>query len=663
MNISYNLFIFSLLFVFVRSNGFKIDYALNPSIKMGTFHHNTAKSNWDDGFLILNHRSNDDVVLSNVKSFKNRNSGVAIYSCHRARIQNALFAENSYYGIDVRFIGSVDIQDATIKGYTPETKTLVQPPYFNKPCISWFFNSPVGLKIPTEANWNQPGKEGANLTNVRFTDFEHSDECAESIPIAFHSEFSSNGIFDFLTVFKNVTTDGVGMVDGAGSDELGVRDIIIHDSDGSSNPSGQASSGAGVFVSDKIWMKAFAGDKCKNYPEGISYCDINSCFRTVAFKVNQGSSDNVAVIITRESDGKSIILPPISDDNTDLQYYSENAGFYAISLPSGSYRIEFLEDLWKTVWPTFVLPDWQGIPACKGFVSVENITFVEPHGQCEDLTTNGDVELGLSHWRHSNDGSPSDGEIITVEGAGVDNSTALRYINRSRPRYGVGQNLDTRCLHQSILGEYYEIQLYFRLEEGATPFVCNPSSSSYPDRCPEVKFIEFWMEEEEIFSRTTYQGASTVVPNGLGRFDILHGILEIDESMKSLERLYLDLTFVDSKFDIIVDNFFVKKLPRICEEDWVRNSNFEDGGKYWLRVGALTDIVEDSQGGKSLKIFNKGNKYHGVTQNFYLDRECLGGGEQFQIKGVSFLDYFMFILQYFSLIKTYFSFLLVLIFV
>ena len=213
---------------------------------------------------------------------------------------------------------------------------------------------------------------------------------------------------------------------------------------------------------------------------------------------------------------------------------------------------------------------------------MENITFVEPRGQCEDLATNGDVELGLSHWwQHSNGGSPSDGEIITVEGAGVDNSTAgvdnstaLRYINRSRPRHGVGQNLDTRCLHQSSLGEYYEIQLYFRLKEGATSFVCNPSTNSYPDRCPEMESNEFWMEGEEISSRIITQHATTVVPNGVGNFDIVHRVIKIDESTQSLEQLYLDLAYVDDKFDIIVDNFSVKKLPMICEEDWVRKSAF-----------------------------------------------------------------------------------------
>ena len=602
---------------------------------MGAFDHNKAKSNWDNGLKIKNYRSSvDDVVISNVKAFKNRQTGFAIYDSYSARIQNVLLAENSIHNIDMRLLDYIHIQDATIKGYTPETKSLINSPYFAKPCISYFFSSPIGLKLPTETYWgDQSDKKGANLTNVRFTDFDHSDECAASIPITFYAGDNLNGHFDFSTVFKNVTTDGRRIIDAASSDDLGVKDIIIYDSSGSTDPSGQATSRAGVLVSNKPWMKAFAGEHCANYPLEISYCATDNCFRTIRFSVDLMSSvDDLAVRVTRESDGKSTVLPYMHDENVDLQYFSGNLGFFSASLPPGSYQIEFLEDFWRQVWPTFVLPNWNGVPGCKGFVSADNITFVEPRAQCEELVVNGDVESGLHGWRHSNGGNPTDGQIITVEGSGIDNSTALRYINRRRSSFGIGQNLDTRCLHQSLLGDYYEIQLSFRLEEGSKPFICNPSSNSFPDRCPEVLFYETWIEGEETSSRLTTERATVVVPNDFGDFDLIHGVLQIDETLKSLDRLYLEFAYADKKFDIVVDNLSMKKLHLICTDNWIRNSNFEEGGKYWSRAGALTDI-ETSSSGKSIKVFNKSNKYDGVTQSLYLDKDCLRDRKRFEISG------------------------------
>ena len=48
---------------------------------------------------------------------------------------------------------------------------------------------------------------------------------------------------------------------------------------------------------------------------------------------------------------------------------------------------------------------------------------------------------------------------------------------------GIVQNLDMRCIHQNV-NEFYEIELYFRLESGTTctPFIYNPFKVSWKDR-------------------------------------------------------------------------------------------------------------------------------------------------------------------------------------
>ena len=53
-----------------------------------------------------------------------------------------------------------------------------------------------------------------------------------------------------------------------------------------------------------------------------------------------------------------------------------------------------------------------------------------------------------------------------------------------------------------------------------------------------------------------------VVPNDLGDFNLLHGVSKIDEALQSLDRLYMYVAMAPRKYDMIIDNFSIKKLPR-----------------------------------------------------------------------------------------------------
>ena len=223
------------------------------------------------------------------KAIKNRYIGISVIYSYDMTIRDSLVAENAEYGIDVKWTDNIRIEDTIIKGYTSETKALVKPPYFRMPCVSSSYSKPpTGLRLPTEIHsWNRKDDIGAYLTNVRFMDFDHSDECASIMPLRFYAGDNRHNHFSYASMFRNVTMDGGKIMDALSSDQQGVKDIILHDVDGSSDPLGQATHG--MLVSNVKSLTTFANNSCVRCPEGASYC-ADSCYRTVSFFVDQTNS-------------------------------------------------------------------------------------------------------------------------------------------------------------------------------------------------------------------------------------------------------------------------------------------------------------------------------------------------------------------------------------
>ena len=598
---------------------------------MGRFHNNVASSNGDSGFVFTYHESGQEIMITKLKAMKNRYKGVYLYASFNVTLVDGLFADNAGNSIEIRWTDNVHIQNSVIRGYTTETKALVKPPYFNKPCKSYHFNSPIGLKLPTAIHkWGRTDNCGASLTDVLFTDFDHTDECEESIPLSFQSNDNSYNHFDYLTSFQNVTINGTNIMDALTAEQDGIRDIVINDVDGSLDPAKEATK-SGMLVSDVKWLKDFVKN-CTTYPHGISYCN-DSCYRTISFMVDQYDSNHFDMKITRESDGKEVLVPYSYqyDDNLHLKKYYNNFRVFSVSLPEGTYKVEFLKDL-QQVWPRFVLSRWEGIPKCKGYVSAKNIALIEPPANCDNIIINGDMELGTHYWYHRNGNSDTKfGELLAVSGEGVDGSTALRHYNRTNGYAGIGQHLDTRCLHYN-LNEFYEIQLYFRLENGTVPFICDPFSNVWEVRCPYVTFREEKYVHEELVREYKGRKANVVIPNNLDGFNLIHGVFQIDESINVLERLFMYLETTHEDFDIILDNVSVKKLPSICGNNLIRNGNFESNSKFWNRYGN-TDISIETLSSKALKVFNRNSDYDGLYQDLYVDKSCFQERQRFKITG------------------------------
>ncbi len=600
---------------------------------MGRFNSNTARSCGSAGIRLTYHESGKKIELDNVRVAKNRYSGLYMYSVKNVTLRNSFFVDNAQYSIEMRWSDNIHIEDTIVQGYRAETKKLVSPPYFNKPCISSSFEPPIGLKLPSAIHrWDEGDNVGAIVTNVTFSDFDHFDECQEAIPINFGANDNRHNHFDYLTMFQNVSFDGTRIMDAKSSDEIGIKDIVLNDIGGYSDPLKQGYE-SGVFVRDVKWLTELASNNCTRYPNGISYC-VDTCVRTVSFMVDQTNTENFDLRVTRLSDMKEVLVPFTYkyDGDNHLKLFYENHRFFSLSLPDGSYKVEFLRDL-QISWPKFVMPRWGGKPYCQGHVYSENLTIIEPASPCDELIINGQIEQGTAYWYHRNSNADTKyGEIVAVEGQGINASTALRHYNRSNGYAGIGQHLDTSCLHHN-LGSFYEIELFFRLENGTIPFICDPFSNSWEVRCPYVTFQQQTYFNEELQSSYVGNRANVIIPNDLGDLNLIHGVFKVDSSLHELDRLFMYVEVAHQDFDLIIDNVSVRRLAGICRGDLIRNGNFKVNGKYWRPYGNAHLDIQFGSGINALKVFNRVNEWEGSYQDLFVDKDCFEELDRFKVTG------------------------------
>ena len=65
-------------------------------------------------------------------------------------------------------------------------------------------------------------------------------------------------------------------------------------------------------------------------------------------------------------------------------------------------------------------------------------------------------------------------------------------------------------------------------------------------------------------TRYIHHRADVVIPNNVGPWNLVHGVVRVSEELTNLSRIYAYLEFVHKDFDMIVDNFSIKRIPGIC---------------------------------------------------------------------------------------------------
>jgi len=244
--------------------------------------------------------------------------------------------------------------------------------------------------------------------------------------------------------------------------------------------------------------------------------------------------------------------------------------------------------------------------------------------------------MGTKFWYHRNSGADtSRGALIALPNGGRNGLAAISNVNRTSFVSAIGQNLDTRCFHQNE-NQYYEINVWFRLENNTVPFICDRwESSNYLFRCPEVTLKNIIYDDpltkENPILKYDHEGY-TVMPNNSPGFNLIHGVVQINERYSRVQRAYLFAEYADQSLDYIISDFSFSKLELSCNGNFIRNGNLEQGrSQFWDLQGQGKFNVIDVGGTKAIEVKEKGHDGHGIRQTLYVNPECLRENDRFRV--------------------------------
>jgi len=604
----------------------------------GVFEGNVAKSSGDHGIVIEHHESPHDITFGDCKAMRNRFHGVYMYNMRHVFV-SGIFAENQF-GLEMRWSDDVTIFNSTFIGLSNLTKANTSPAYYYERCDGHSHLPPKGYRMQTQIfRWNlyqgEARNRGALLSNVTFSDFDLDGKCQEAVPITFNTHDKRNLHWNYVSAFDKVSFEGARMTDAEAAEEVGFTTLFITDIEGSSDPSGKATNDSSFVLNNEV-NKKFAYGKCTNYG-GLSYCE-DMCLRTVTYTVDQSGTRDWTLFVKRVEDGVENYIGHNYqyDDDVHESQYDERYRQFKVNLPLGAYDAHFRNGYNDDVqWPRFVRESWDGVPACTGYANTTNVNMIEPEGNCDNLVLNGDFEEGYDFWQRRDKG-----ELRVLMGAGMDGSIAVGIFERGHRYQAMGQNMDTRCLHQNK-GKYYEIRAYIKLENennGENVF-CTPYDGNDETRCPHMTFkyrsYRNLERKEDEFTNYLQPFATVTQPYIKDEFNLVHGVFKVTQLLTDAQQIWFYIEHAYKDYAIIHDNISIQMLDSesLCNTDLVRNGNFSDGtSSYWYRNSGTTklEIIETPEdGGHALKVYDRPN--HNVFK-YNIHASCLIEKERYAVK-------------------------------
>jgi hypothetical protein len=129
--------------------------------------------------------------------------------------------------------------------------------------------------------------------------------------------------------------------------------------------------------------------------------------------------------------------------------------------------------------------------------------------------------------------------------------------------------------------------------------------------------------------------AEVVVPNDSQSFNMIHGVIKIDEKYSKVNRAWIYAEMFDKPLDLIFDQFSISKLEAACNVEFIRNGDFGLGySSFWKPYSSRSKFRIVSIGdGYAMEVYEKPNKWDAVYQDLYIDKSCLAHKDRFKVMG------------------------------
>ena len=247
------------------------------------------------------------------------------------------------------------------------------------------------------------------------------------------------------------------------------------------------------------------------------------------------------------------------------------------------------------------------------------------------------MSKGTKFWYHRNDDDDtSQNALVALPQGGRGGTAAIANVNRTRFYDGIGQNIDTRCFHQNE-NQYYEINVWFRLENNTIPFICDRwESRNELLRCPEVTIKNFVysdpLTKEGLVTDYDHIGY-TVMPNNSPDFNLIHGVVKINEKYSQVQRAWIFAEYAHRSLDYILSDFSFTKIDLACKGNFIRNGDLEQGNSaFWGSYSAGKFNVIDVGSTKAIEFKEKTSDSHGLRQYLYVDPDCFKEHDRFTMR-------------------------------
>ena len=426
-------------------------------------------------------------VFQNMKSFRNRISGIFFHAGGRLSVDGGYISDNKI-GVDIDMDHSDVISNTKIVGYSSAYKAVVDAIGYSASqypettfCDDGEEDSPlVGIRLDSYHDGSLFGATGSTLRNVTFSGFG-TGSCAGSSVL----HVDSHDIRYFDT--RNSVEDIIVMDDSPKINLCGGEtQVAIRDKDGSM----MGETGFIISDSDAILSHpdctSIGSNTCAALCPGV-------CLRTMTVMVpsyyERGSL--ILQVYGTTSDGRPITPVSIQDFQTKpllTPKQDSSQGRLFVSLPAGgSYHGRFSMN-GETEWPLYTDLKYEDeVGSCGPDFASFTIEQLVP-SQCDSLIQNGDFESGTTDfWWHVG----NHGIELSNEGAeGSSKSLLAPNPDNGGRHVGLGQYLDTRCIEQ---GYTYILSAMVKLVNTNTGelYECNLSGYSSDDAPCPVGSLEF----------------------------------------------------------------------------------------------------------------------------------------------------------------------------